>query len=59
MKLSDYAQKTGIGYRTAWRWFKMGQIARVSKLEKVVPNAFADGIEDFVVRPLGFPPING
>jgi len=27
MKLSDYAQKTGISYRTAWRWFKMGQIA--------------------------------
>jgi len=28
-------------------------------IRKVVPNAFADGIEDFVVRPLGFPPING
>ncbi len=28
-------------------------------IRKVVPNAFADGIEDFVVRPLGFLPING
>ncbi len=28
-------------------------------IRKVVPNAFADGIEDFVVRPLGFSPING
>jgi len=29
-------------------------------IRKVVPNAFeADGIEDFVVRPLGLPPING
>lgn len=29
-------------------------------IRKVVPNAFqADGIQDFVVRPLGFQPING
>ena len=29
-------------------------------IRKVVPNAFqADGIQDFVVRPLGFKPING
>jgi putative resolvase len=27
MKLSVYAQKLGISYRTAWRWFKAGQIA--------------------------------
>ncbi|MCS7232361.1 MAG: IS607 family transposase [Elusimicrobiota bacterium] len=26
MKLSDYAKKKGISYRTAWRWFKSGYI---------------------------------
>ena len=24
MKLSDYAKKAGISYRTAWRWWKQG-----------------------------------
>ena len=27
MKLSDYAKKIGISYRTAWRWFKTGKIS--------------------------------
>lgn len=27
MKLSTYAHKLGISYRTAWRWFKAGRIA--------------------------------
>jgi hypothetical protein len=27
MKLSDYAQKVGVHYRTAYRWFKTGKIA--------------------------------
>jgi predicted site-specific integrase-resolvase len=26
MKLSVYARKLGISYRTAWRWFKAGKI---------------------------------
>lgn len=26
MKLSDYARKVGVHYRTAWRWFKAGKI---------------------------------
>ncbi len=26
MKLSDYARKAGVHYRTAWRWFKAGKI---------------------------------
>ncbi|MCX8076517.1 MAG: IS607 family transposase [Aquificaceae bacterium] len=26
MKLSDYAKKKGVSYRTAWRWFKAGYI---------------------------------
>ena len=26
MKLSDYARKIGISYRTAWRWYKSGQL---------------------------------
>ena len=27
MKLSDYAEKVGVNYRTAWRWFRTGKIA--------------------------------
>jgi len=27
MKLSTYARSLGISYRTAWRWFKAGQVA--------------------------------
>lgn len=26
MKLSQYAKQVGISYRTAWRWFKSGEI---------------------------------
>jgi putative resolvase len=26
MKLSDYAKKAGISYRTAWRWWKQGNL---------------------------------
>lgn len=26
MRLSDYARQQGVHYRTAWRWFKAGQI---------------------------------
>ena len=26
MKLSDYAKKVGISYRTAWRWWKQGNL---------------------------------
>ena len=27
MKLSVYAHKVGVSYRTAWRWFQAGKIA--------------------------------
>ena len=27
MKLSDYAKKAGISYRTAWRWWKQGNLS--------------------------------
>jgi predicted site-specific integrase-resolvase len=27
MKLSTYARKLGISYKTAWRWFKAGKLA--------------------------------
>ena len=26
MKLSEYAKKAGISYRTAWRWWKQGNL---------------------------------
>jgi len=31
MKLSDWAKRTGITYKTAWRWFKEGKIERAFK----------------------------
>jgi len=27
MKLSDYAKRVGICYKTAWRWYKAGLIS--------------------------------
>ena len=27
VKLSAYARKVGVHYRTAWRWFKAGKIS--------------------------------
>jgi putative resolvase len=32
MKLSDYAKKLGISYRTAWNHYKAGQIPNAKKL---------------------------
>lgn len=26
MKLSEYARKVGVSYRTAWRWYRSGQL---------------------------------
>jgi predicted site-specific integrase-resolvase len=26
MKLSDYARKVGVSYRTAWRWYRNGHL---------------------------------
>jgi predicted site-specific integrase-resolvase len=26
MKLSEYARQVGVSYRTAWRWFRSGQV---------------------------------
>jgi len=26
MKLSQYAKKTGVSYKTAWRWYKAGTL---------------------------------
>ena len=27
MKISDYAKKVGVCYKTAWRWYRAGQIS--------------------------------
>jgi predicted site-specific integrase-resolvase len=27
MKLGDYARRVGVSYRTAWRWYKSGQLS--------------------------------
>ena len=34
MKLSTWAKKQGISYRTAWRWFKTGKLPVVAKQTK-------------------------
>jgi predicted site-specific integrase-resolvase len=26
MKLSDYAQRMGVSYKTAWRWWRAGHL---------------------------------
>lgn len=41
MKLSDYAKKVGVTYRTAWNWFKAGTIDGAYQLPSgtvIVPN---------------------
>ncbi len=41
MKLSVYANKLGIGYRTAWEWFRDGKIKGAYKMESgtiIVPE---------------------
>lgn len=34
MKLSDWAKRQGISYRTAWRWFKSGKLPVVAEQTK-------------------------
>lgn len=46
MKLSSYAKKIGIHYRTAWVWFKAGKI----------PGAYQVGSSIFVDEPQIIPP---
>lgn len=32
MKLSDYARKIGVNYKTAWNWFKSGKLPNARQL---------------------------
>ena len=32
MKLSDYAKKLGVSYRTAWNWYASGKIPNAMKM---------------------------
>ena len=34
MKLSTWARKKGISYRTAWRWFKEGRLPVIAEQTK-------------------------
>jgi predicted site-specific integrase-resolvase len=34
MKLSTWAKKQGISYRTAWRWFKAGKLPVLAEQTK-------------------------
>lgn len=52
MKLSDYAKKIGITYRTAWNWFKAGTISGAYQLPSgtvVVPDTVDDSKEYGVI----------
>jgi predicted site-specific integrase-resolvase len=45
MKLSDYAKKVGVTYRTAWNWFKAGTINGAYQLPTgtvIVPDTIED-----------------
>ena len=45
MKLSDYAKKVGVTYRTAWNWFKAGTINGAYQLPTgtvIVPDTVED-----------------
>lgn len=45
MKLSHYSKKLGIGYRTAWNWFKEGKIEGAYQLKSgtiIVPDELCD-----------------
>lgn len=45
MKLSDYAKKVGVTYRTAWNWFKTGTIDGAYQLPTgtvIVPDTVED-----------------
>ena len=33
MKLSEWAKKQGIGYKTAWRWFNEGKIKNATQMD--------------------------
>jgi len=48
MKLSTYAKQIGVNYRTAWSYFKKGEIAGAYQLKSgtvVVPNEIKDRAE--------------
>lgn len=48
MKLSDYAKKIGVTYRTAWNWFDAGKIKGAYQLESgtvIVPNEVKEKVE--------------
>ena len=41
MKLSEYAKRLGVTYRTAWEWFRKGKIKGAFKTESgaiIVPE---------------------
>jgi putative resolvase len=47
MKLSDYAKKNGIGYRTAWNHYKLGLIPNARKL----PSGIIIVDEELPIKP--------
>ncbi len=52
MKLSQWAKQQGISYRTAWRYFKNGQIKGAYQLESgtiIVPNGNDNRKDKYVV----------
>ncbi len=47
MKLSDYAKKMGVTYRTAWNWFKSGKLNAIQMYTGtiIVKDEINDGIK--------------
>lgn len=50
MRLSDYANKMGITYRTAWNWFKLGKINGAYKTDSgtIIVNEETD--KDIIIK---------
>ena len=45
MKLSEYANKLGIGYRTAWNHYKQGKIKNAYQIESgtiIIPEEIVE-----------------
>ncbi len=51
MKLSQYAKKAGVSYRTAFRWWKAGQLKGYQTASKTIIITEADQISPLWLVP--------
>lgn len=52
MRLSEYAKKMGVTYRTAWNWFKSGKLNAIQSptgtiiVKEEINNGFKEELKD-------------